>query len=173
MVGDQVNDHFKVAPVRMANQQASAGAGGGLERLARALRDRSRPWDAGTRQTAVRAVDDLKVLVRKVRSWSEADTANAQQLAETLQSRVGGGGARPSGAVRAPAAGERAFVAQQGASVASALLAAWVSGTVDQVAGLPDALRAVTVDDVARVARAVFQGERVAEYVVRGTGGGR
>ena len=105
----------------MANQQAFAGAAGGLERLARAVRDRSRPWDAATKQAAVRAVDDLKLLVRKVRSWSEADTANAQRLAETLQSLVGGGGARASGAVRAPAAGERAFVAQQGASLASAL----------------------------------------------------
>ena len=103
----------------MANQQAFAGAAGGLERLARVVRDRSRPWDAATKQAAVRAVDDLKALVRKVRSWSEADTASAQRLAETLQSIVGG--ARPSGAARAPAAGERAFVAQQGASLASAL----------------------------------------------------
>jgi hypothetical protein len=104
----------------MANQQAFAGAAGGLERLARAVRDRSRPWDTGTKQAAVRAVDDLKVLVRKVRSWSEADTASAQRLAESLAAIVGGG-ARPSGAARAPAAGERAFVAQQGASLASAL----------------------------------------------------
>ena len=62
---------------------------------------------------------------------------------------------------------------QHGASVASELLDAWVAGTVEQVAGLPDALRAVTTRDVARVARTVFQVERVAEYVVRGTGGGR
>jgi hypothetical protein len=104
----------------MANQQAFAAAAGGLERLARVVRDRSRPWDAGTKQAAVRAVDDLKMLVRKVRSWTEADTAAAQRLAESLQAIVGGG-ARPSSVARSPAAGERAFIAQQGASLASAL----------------------------------------------------
>jgi hypothetical protein len=108
----------------MANQQAFAGAAGGLERLARVVRDRSRPWDAATKQAAVRAVDDLKVLVRKVRSWTDVDTASAQRLAEGLQSLVGGGpGPRVSGPTpaRAPAVGERAFIAQQGASLASAL----------------------------------------------------
>ncbi len=104
----------------MANQQAFAAAAGGLERLARAVRDQSRPWDPATKQAAVRAVDDLKVLVRKVRAWTEDDTATAQRLADGLNA-IMGGGARPSGATRAPAAGERAFIAQQGASLASAL----------------------------------------------------
>ena len=50
---------------------------------------------------------------------------------------------------------------------------AWICGVVARVASLPDQLRAVTADDVTRVAGAVFQAERVAEYVVRGTGKGR
>jgi chemotaxis protein histidine kinase CheA len=103
----------------MANQQAFAAAAGGLERLARAVRDRSRSWDPATKQVAVRAVDDLKVLVRKVRAWTDADAEKAEQIAGMLQSASGG--TRPSGGVRAPAASERTFIAQQGSSLASAL----------------------------------------------------
>ncbi len=62
---------------------------------------------------------------------------------------------------------------QHGASVASELVDAWVSGTVEQMARLPEALRAITPRDVSRVAEAVFRGERLSEYVVRGTGKGR
>ena len=62
---------------------------------------------------------------------------------------------------------------QRGASVAGEMMDAWVSGTVEQVEGLPAALRAVSAHDVMRVAGTVFQRERVAEYVVRGSGQGR
>jgi zinc protease len=71
------------------------------------------------------------------------------------------------------AAGLAVIRRQHGASVASELVDAWVSGTIAQVAAVPAALRAVTARDVARVAEAVFQVERAAEYIVRGTGGGR
>ena len=68
----------------MANQQAFAQAASGLERLARLVHDRSRPWDAATKQVAVRAVDDLKILVRKATTWSHAYTQKANQIAATL-----------------------------------------------------------------------------------------
>src|SRR5207247_2513685 len=48
----------------MANQQAIAKAAAGVESLARALREGRRPWDAQTKQLAVRAIDDLKIFVR-------------------------------------------------------------------------------------------------------------
>src|SRR2546423_8416434 len=59
----------------MASQQAIARAAMGLEALARGLREGRRQWDATTKQIAVRAVDDLKALVRKSASWTDADTA--------------------------------------------------------------------------------------------------
>ena len=106
----------------MASQPAIARAATGLEALARAVREGRRAWDAGTKQIAIRAVDDLKIFVRRAASWSEADTAKAEALAAQLE-QLGG---RPSAQVRAAEAmgldaGARAFVAREGAAIASAL----------------------------------------------------
>src|SRR5213596_1586433 len=106
----------------MANQQAIARAAAGLESLARAVHDGRRVWDAPTKQLAVRAVDDLKIFVRRAGAWSEADTAKAEALASQLEQW----GGRPSAQVRAAEAlgldaGARAFVAREGAAIASAL----------------------------------------------------
>ena len=106
----------------MASQQAIARAAMGLEALARGVREGRRPWDAATKQIAIRAVDDLKIFVRKAASWTDADTAKAEALASQLE-QLGG---RPSAQVRAAEAmgldaGARAFVAREGAAIASAL----------------------------------------------------
>src|SRR5438128_561974 len=81
----------------MANQQATAKAAAGVESLARALREGRRPWDAQTQQLAVRAIDDLKIFVRRAANWSEADSAKAEALAAQLDQLAG----RPSAQVRA------------------------------------------------------------------------
>ncbi|HEX9729622.1 MAG TPA: hypothetical protein VGA37_14050 [Gemmatimonadales bacterium] len=106
----------------MANQEPIAHAAGALEQLARTIRDGTRQWDVATRQLSTRAVDDLKVFVRQVRNWSDADTAKAEELAAALEAVSG----RRSQSMRAPVeggldAGTRAFIAREGASVASAL----------------------------------------------------
>src|SRR6267143_242779 len=106
----------------MASQQGIARAATGLEAFARGVREGRRPWDAATKQIVIRAVDDLKIFVRKAASWTEADTAKAEALASQLE-QFGG---RPSAQVRAAEAigldaGARAFVAREGAAIASAL----------------------------------------------------
>jgi len=106
----------------MASQQGIARAAMGFEAFARAVREGRRPWDAATKQIAIRSVDDLKIFVRKAASWTEADTAKAEALASQLE-QFGG---RPSAHVRAAEAigldaGARAFVAREGAAIASAL----------------------------------------------------
>ena len=106
----------------MASQQPVARAAAGLEALARAIREGRRPWDAAVKQVAVRAVDDLKIFVRRVPAWTGADTAKAETLATQLEMLAG----RPSAQVRAAEAlgldaGARAFVAREGAAIASAL----------------------------------------------------
>jgi chemotaxis protein histidine kinase CheA len=106
----------------MASQQGIARAAMGLEALARGVREGRRPWDPATKQIAIRAVDDLKIFVRKAASWTDADTAKAEALASQLE-QLGG---RPSAQVRAAEAmgldaGARAFVAREGAAIASAL----------------------------------------------------
>src|SRR5947208_8573518 len=106
----------------MANQQAIAKAAAGVESLARARREGRRPWDAQTKQLAVRAIDDLKIFLRRAANWSEADSAKAEALGAQLDQLAG----RPSAQVRAAEvlgldAGARAFVAREGAAIASAL----------------------------------------------------
>jgi hypothetical protein len=106
----------------MASQQPIARAAAGLEALARALREGRRAWDAGSKQIAVRALDDLRIFVRRAVSWTEADTAKADALGAQLEQLAG----RPSAQVRAAEAlgldaGARAFVAREGAAIASAL----------------------------------------------------
>src|SRR5438876_11406822 len=106
----------------MANQPAIARAAAGLEALGRAVREARRAWDTGTRQLAVRGVDDLKIFVRRAASWTDADTAKAEALAQELEQLAG----RPSAQVRAAEARgldavARAFVAREGAAIASAL----------------------------------------------------
>lgn len=106
----------------MASQPAIARAAGALETLARAVRENRRAWDEHARQLAVRAVDDLKIFVRRAASWTEAETAKAEALALELEQLAG----RPSAQVRAAEAagldaGARAFVAREGAAIASAL----------------------------------------------------
>jgi HPt (histidine-containing phosphotransfer) domain-containing protein len=106
----------------MASQTPIARAAAGLESLARGLREGRRGWDPGTRQVAIRAVDDLKILVRRVAAWTDADTAKAEALGRELEQLSG----RPSALLRAAEAmgldaGARAFVAREGAAIASAL----------------------------------------------------
>src|SRR6184192_881162 len=106
----------------MANQPAIARAAAGLESLARAVRESRRTWDPPAKQLAVRAVDDLKIFVRRAGSWTEADTAKAEALGQELDQLAG----RPSAQIRAVEAlgldaGARAFVAREGAAIASAL----------------------------------------------------
>jgi hypothetical protein len=106
----------------MASQTPIARAAAGLESLARGVREGRRGWDPGTRQVAVRAVDDLKALVRRVSTWTDSDTAKAESLGRELEQLSG----RPSAAVRSAAspgldAGARAFVAREGAAIASSL----------------------------------------------------
>ena len=106
----------------MANQPAIARTAGGLEALARAVREGRRAWDPQTQQLALRGVDDLKIFVRGAGSWTDADTAKAGALAAELEQVAG----RPSAQVRAAEAigldaGARAFVAREGAAIAGAL----------------------------------------------------
>lgn len=57
---------------------------------------------------------------------------------------------------------------QHGAALAGELLDAWVQGALDAVPVAAERLRAVSVDDVVRVAEEVLDPDRRAEYVVRG-----
>ena len=59
---------------------------------------------------------------------------------------------------------------QNASSVGSEILSGWLHGILDEVATTADRLRAVTSEDLARVAVDVFGAGQRAEYVVRGGG---
>jgi chemotaxis protein histidine kinase CheA len=105
----------------MASQHGVSRAAQGLEAVSRALRDGRLAWDERVRGEVVRAVDDCKVLVRRLRQPDPADTEKAEALGAHLERLAG----RPSAAARAAQAGldagARAFVAREAAAIASAL----------------------------------------------------
>jgi len=106
----------------MANQQAIGSVAAALESLARAIKEERADWNEANRQTVTGAVDGLKILVRGASTWGDAEDARATRLAAELAAAAGV--APPElGAERKPAVdtGTRAFVAREGATVASVL----------------------------------------------------
>jgi hypothetical protein len=108
----------------MASQQPIARAAGGLESVARALREGRRDWDAECRTQLGRAIEEFRALVRRAREWSDGDTTRAGRLAQSLETLAGRG--EPETTPRRSEAGEinagvRAFVGREGALIASAL----------------------------------------------------
>ncbi|HXV86706.1 MAG TPA: hypothetical protein VD793_08415, partial [Gemmatimonadales bacterium] len=110
----------------MANQQSLALAAAGFEQLARGLRDRSFTWDAGAKQAVVRGIDDFRVLVRRLATWTPQDDVRARAIGSELAA-VAGAASAPAAAPSAPAvagasdARARAMIAQQGAALATVL----------------------------------------------------
>jgi hypothetical protein len=108
----------------MASQQAIARAAGGLESVARALREGRRAWDAECREQVNHAIEELRLLVRRVREWDDGDTVRAGRLAlslETLAGRAVSGPPERRGEQGELNSGVRAFVGREGALIASAL----------------------------------------------------
>jgi hypothetical protein len=110
----------------MAGQAQIARAAAGLEALARAHRDHQKRWDASTREQVAQAVEEFRLLVRRAREWSEQETARAVRLARGLEALTG----RPTDEMAERTThpekaelhtGVRAFVAREGALIASAL----------------------------------------------------
>ncbi|MFL5402923.1 MAG: hypothetical protein ACJ8BF_08915 [Gemmatimonadales bacterium] len=112
----------------MAGQAQIARAAAGLEVLARAQRAHRRSWDAATREQVAQSVEEFRLLVRQSRAWTEADTARAVRLGRELEALSGSSGTEAESPPR-PHEGERpdlhtgvrAFVAREGALIASAL----------------------------------------------------
>jgi hypothetical protein len=107
----------------MASQLPIARAAGGMESVARALREGRRAWDAACREQVSQAIEEFRFLVRRIRVWDDGDTVRAGRLALSLESLAGRTSPEPAerrgeGEVNA---GVRAFVGREGALIASAL----------------------------------------------------
>jgi hypothetical protein len=111
----------------MANQPPLARAAAGFEALARALRAGERGWDQATREQADQAIEEYRLLIRRVPDWQESDAVRAARLTTLLESLAGRTPRDPEAAGREPGGssqlqtGVRAFVAREGALIASAL----------------------------------------------------
>jgi len=106
----------------MANQHGMARAAQGIEACARALRENRLTWSESVRSEIIRAVDDSKVVMRRLRTPEPGDTERAEAIGIRLDRMSG----RASAALRAASgpgldAGARAFVAREAASIASVL----------------------------------------------------
>ncbi len=108
----------------MASQQAIARAAGGMESVARALREGRRLWDQECKEQVAQAIEEFRALVRRVREWDDGDTVRAGRLALSLETLAGRTAPEPverrgEGGELNP--GVRAFVGREGALIASAL----------------------------------------------------
>ena len=108
----------------MASQQAIARAAGGLESVARALREGRRAWDVDCKEQVAQAIEEFRLLVRRVREWDDGDSVRAGRLALSLEALAGRAAAEPAerrGEGGQLNSGVRAFVGREGALIASAL----------------------------------------------------
>jgi hypothetical protein len=69
----------------MYRQSAIARLAAGVERVAAGMRDGSLRWDARLRGALVASVDDLRLLVRSVRTWGEAEERRAAERSQELE----------------------------------------------------------------------------------------
>jgi hypothetical protein len=108
----------------MASQLPIAHAAGGMESVARALREGRRNWDAACREQVSQAIEEFRLLVRRVREWDDSDTTRASRLALSLEALGGRTGPERLEERRGDEdvnTGVRAFVGREGALIASAL----------------------------------------------------
>ncbi len=104
----------------MANQQAIARTANGLEHLVRSFRDGRRGWDAALAGLCREAVDVLRTLVERVRTWTPDDTARAERLALRLE-EAAGSLQRPVATPTTTETGVRVFLARESAALGSVL----------------------------------------------------
>ncbi|MFI5232083.1 MAG: Hpt domain-containing protein [Gemmatimonadales bacterium] len=103
----------------MAKVQGIADVASALERIARGLRDGTVQWTPQLRAAVVASVDDLKILIRGVRSWGTKEDARVSQCTKELNTFA----PAQRSAVPTPvaAAGSASFLAMQTADVATGL----------------------------------------------------
>ncbi len=107
----------------MASQGPIARAAGGLEAVIRAVRENRKPWDPTIAQACADAIAELKTYLPKLSRWADSDSAAAEAMTLRLEAVAGvPSRSAPSTAGAAAAdTGTRAFVAREGAAVASVL----------------------------------------------------
>ena len=105
----------------MAKLLRMAELAGSVERVGRGLRDGSVRWNADVRAALVAAIDDVRILLRTVRSWSAAEEQRAAARVAELRSFIPEGGTAAAASTPISAAVSPAFFASEVEAVAAAL----------------------------------------------------
>jgi len=105
----------------MANQPAIARTANALEHLLRGFRDGKQEWGGELPARVREAVDILRTLVERVRTWTPDDAARAERLALDLEAAAGQATRGPAAAVTQSETGVRAFLAREAAALGSVL----------------------------------------------------
>lgn len=103
----------------MAKLPAFAEMASGIERVGRALRERTLPWDAALRGVLVATVDDCKLLLRNVRSWGPSDDARSRARVDELVRFAPARAATP--AALPATAGHDSYLATESANIGAGL----------------------------------------------------
>ena len=103
----------------MAKVGGVADVAAALERVAHALQTGGVPWDAALRGAAVAAIDDLKILIRGVRNWGDAEASRAAARTHELSGFAPAAGTASSAGSAAPYAS--AFLAAEASEIARRL----------------------------------------------------
>lgn len=104
----------------MARQSVLAELATAIERVARAVRDGVLSWDAGVHGAMVAAIDDLKILIRALRSWGPAEDQRARARVADLI-RFAPHLARPYTPTPGAGSGGAVFLATETSEIATAL----------------------------------------------------
>src|SRR5688500_15235378 len=157
----------------MAKLLRMAELAGSVERIGRGVRDGSVPWSTELRSAVVAAVDDLRILLRAVRTWGAAEEQRAAARIGELRRFVPEGITLPNTPITG--AISPTFFAGEVEGVATALDSFLASPNdrrpLDEALGRVRALRGITalkdLPPLADVADAIEHGART------GTGEGR
>ncbi|MGH7624800.1 MAG: Hpt domain-containing protein, partial [Gemmatimonadaceae bacterium] len=126
----------------MAHQQPLAELAAGAERVARGVRDGRVQWGVSMHATLVATVDDFRILLRDVRTWSAADDERAGRRTRELAALAPD--VPPSRLSTTPAGDSRDFLSAETADLARALeQCASPSAPPDAVAAATERVRAL------------------------------
>jgi len=103
----------------MAKVQGIADVSSALERIAKGLQDGGLHWSDGLKAAVIAAIDDLKILIRGVRTWGSEEERRAADRAEELKALAPA--RRRSGATPSVTGGSAGFLATEMAEVSSGL----------------------------------------------------
>lgn len=105
----------------MSRQMGIADVASALERLARALRNRAIRWDAAINGAVVAAVDDLRILVRSIRTPGADDAGRVRARVEELGKLVPASVSAFATPAQSQPSGAITFLAGEAAELARAL----------------------------------------------------